>query len=131
MDRDEQTHRIAKQLLFVPLVDVFAVIPKKSKEIYGCPSVDFAHRYVPETEEANPYVSPLLCEDLSNVCPAYFVQAECDSLCDDGLYYAQKLKVFGVPVKSKIYGGMPHSFNLYTFRQSFQALEDMCSYIEE
>lgn len=131
MDRDEKTHRIAKQLLFVPLVDVFAVLPKKSKEVYGWPSIDFAHMYAPETEKTNPYVSPLFCDDLSNVCPAYFVQAECDGICDDGLYYAQKLKDFGVPVRIKIYRGMPHSFNLYTFKESFEALDDMCSYIEE
>ena len=131
MDRDEKTHRIAKQLLFVPLVDVFAVIPKKSKEVYGWPSIDFAHMYVPEEQKTNPYVSPLLCDDLNNICPAFFVQAECDGICDDGLYYAQKLKDFGVSVKSKIYSGMPHSFNVYAFKQSFQALDDMCAYIEE
>ena len=130
MDRDDNSHMISREVLFVPLVDVFAKIPKTSKEIYGWPVVDFAHIYCSEELAYDPYVSPLFCGDLSNICPTFFVQAECDGICDDGLYYAKKLKDFGIEVHSHIYEGVPHSFNVYAFKESINSLNDVCSYLK-
>lgn len=48
--------------------------------------------------------------DLDGVAPAWIGLAECDSLTDEGVMYADRLRMAGVPVDLEIYAGVVHGF---------------------
>lgn len=60
-------------------------------------------------EREDPRFSPLLA-DVHNVAPAWLGLAECDPLVDEGIAYADHLRLAGVPVDLEIYRGVVHSF---------------------
>ena len=57
----------------------------------------------------DPRFSPLLA-DVSGVVPAWLGLAECDPLVDEGVTYADHLRLSGVAVDLEIYKGVVHSF---------------------
>ncbi|KAL4882113.1 alpha/beta hydrolase fold-domain-containing protein [Aspergillus karnatakaensis] len=61
----------------------------------------------------NPYASPLLARNFRGVAPALIQIAGRDPIRDDGLAYSEALKKEGVPVKTKVYPGLPHAFHLF------------------
>ena len=48
--------------------------------------------------------------DLSDVAPVWLGLAECDPLVDEGIHYADRLRMAGVPVTLEIYAGVVHEF---------------------
>jgi acetyl esterase len=54
--------------------------------------------------------SPLNAADHSDLAPLWLALAECDPLCDEGLQYADALRVSGVTVNLEIYRGVTHEF---------------------
>jgi len=48
--------------------------------------------------------------DLEGVAPAWVGLAECDPLTDEGVAYADRLRLAGVPVDLEIYHGVVHGF---------------------
>lgn len=48
--------------------------------------------------------------DLDGVAPACVILAECDPLVDEGLAYADRLRLAGVPVALELYRGVTHDF---------------------
>lgn len=54
--------------------------------------------------------SPLSAPDVGGVAPAWLGLAECDPLVDEGLAYADKLRLAGVTVDLEIYRGVTHEF---------------------
>jgi len=48
--------------------------------------------------------------DLDQVCPAWLGLAECDPLVDEGLAYADRLRMAGVAVDIEVYKGVVHEF---------------------
>jgi acetyl esterase len=48
--------------------------------------------------------------DLADVAPAWLGLAECDPLVDEGVAYADRLRLAGVPVDLEIYRGVVHEF---------------------
>jgi acetyl esterase len=48
--------------------------------------------------------------DLAGVAPAWLCLAECDPLVDEGVMYADRLRMAGVPVDLEIYRGVVHEF---------------------
>lgn len=48
--------------------------------------------------------------DAAGVAPAWVGLAECDPLVDEGIAYADKLRLAGVPVELEIYRGVVHEF---------------------
>ena len=48
--------------------------------------------------------------DLEGVAPAWVGLAECDSLTDEGVMYADRLRMAGVSVNLEIYAGVVHGF---------------------
>lgn len=48
--------------------------------------------------------------ELDDVAPAWVGLAECDPLTDEGLSYADRLRLAGVPVDLEIYSGLVHGF---------------------
>jgi acetyl esterase len=53
--------------------------------------------------------APLEAE-VDGVAPACLVLAECDPLVDEGVAYADKLRLAGVPVELELYRGLTHDF---------------------
>jgi acetyl esterase len=54
--------------------------------------------------------SPLTAPDVDGVAPAWIGLAECDPLIDEGVAYADKLRLAGVTVDLEIYRGVTHEF---------------------
>jgi acetyl esterase len=48
--------------------------------------------------------------DVEGVCPALVLLAECDPVVDDGIAYADRLRMAGVAVDLEIYRGVTHDF---------------------
>jgi acetyl esterase len=70
----------------------------------------FYNHYVPNlANRHDKRFSPLLA-DVSGVAPAWLGLAECDPLVDEGVAYADHLRMAGVPVDLEIYKGVVHSF---------------------
>ena len=58
----------------------------------------------------NPYVSPLLDDNFSNLPPTIIISAEFDPLRDEGEMYSKKLKQTGIPVDYIRFKTMAHGF---------------------
>jgi acetyl esterase len=89
--------------------------------------------YVPRKEDRkNPYVSPLLSENLKNLPPALVITAEFDPLRDEGEAYGEKLKGAGAHVVVTRYKGVTHGFiNMDKFsNQADTALNQICLYLQ-
>ncbi len=54
--------------------------------------------------------APLLALELEGVAPACVILAECDPLVDEGLAYADRLRMAGVPVDLELFRGVTHDF---------------------
>jgi acetyl esterase len=74
-------------------------------------SIDYFYsHYMPNpADRYDPRFSPLLA-DVSGVAPAWLGLAECDPLVDEGVAYADHLRLAGVSVDLEIYKGVVHSF---------------------
>lgn len=139
MARDEAMP-IRSQVLIYPATDLSNIVPKKSAEVYTMvgsdpdddgPKETLLDTYLESPEQVrDPLVTPLIAEDLSDLPPALFIQAECDALCDDGLMYATRLSEAGVKVEAHIYEGMPHAFILRTYEETFEALDTICAFLK-
>ncbi|MDO4343943.1 MAG: alpha/beta hydrolase [Eubacteriales bacterium] len=139
MCRDQGIEVPKKQILIYPAVDQCLKTGRESEKLYGIGyNLDFKHMvsygraYVKNDEDLmNPYVSPLFAENLKGMPKAYFVQAECDILIDQGLEYAKRLQDAGTEVKYKIFTGVPHDFLFFAFPESYEAYDLVCRWLRE
>lgn len=70
----------------------------------------FFRQYVDEKDREDWRFAPLLVEDVSGVAPACVVLAECDPLVDEGVAYADRLRMAGIEVQLELVRGMTHDF---------------------
>lgn len=91
---------------YLPSADTFEkgfLLEKASIEYF------YGH-YIPNIHDRlNPRFSPMLA-DVTGVAPAWLGLAECDPIVDEGIAYADHLRLAGVPVDLEIYKGVVHSF---------------------
>jgi acetyl esterase len=128
--RERQEPHIQKQVLIYPSVDVSDTSHGSYKRYEKGYNLERQHveacikHYINnESERTNPYVSPLLAEDVSGLPSALIILGECDVLVDEGLKYAKKLKDAGINVEYHVYKGMPHGFIQYNYKETFNALD--------
>lgn len=71
----------------------------------------FFNQYINSAADRDDWrFSPLNAPDVDGVAPAWIGLAECDPLVDEGVMYADKLRLAGVPVDLEIYRGVVHEF---------------------
>ena len=71
----------------------------------------FFAQYLPNPADREDWrFAPLLAPDVDGVAPVWMGLAECDPLVDEGVEYADKLRMAGVPVELEIYKGVTHEF---------------------
>jgi acetyl esterase len=107
---------LALQLLFYPGTTAhqdtpshqsLADAPLLSQDLIGY----FFGQYVQSRSDRDDWrFAPLNAPDVDGVAPAWFGLAEIDPLVDEGIAYADKLRLAGVPVDLEIYRGVTHEF---------------------
>jgi acetyl esterase len=112
MARDRSGPKIVLQVLEIPVTDL------SSDEALEFPDEDlvvssgkthYGGLYLASSDDArNPYASPLLADDLSNLPPALIMTAEYDPLQPEGEKYAQRLQQAGVEVEYRCWEGQFH-----------------------
>lgn len=70
----------------------------------------FFDHYLDSAQRGDWRFAPLLAADHSGLAPAWIGLAECDPLVDEGMAYADTLRMAGVAVDLEIYRGMIHGF---------------------
>lgn len=135
MARDREGPKAAFQLLICPATDL-ANTNTRSYHQFGfgiwIPSELmnwYTNHYIENPGElTNPYVSPLLADDLSGLPPAFIVISEFDILRDEAESYGKRLKEAGVSVEMKIYPGQIHDFVIFgkVMPMAKEALADCC-----
>ncbi|MEV4954078.1 alpha/beta hydrolase [Paenarthrobacter nitroguajacolicus] len=119
--RDENGPKISFQILEVPALDLTLSSPsveQYSGGQYPLPKAEIdlcvgAYLRSPE-DTTNPYVSPLLADDVSGLPPALIISSELDPLQMDGSRYAQRLRDAGVPVTFFLGEGHVHGSSQFT-----------------
>lgn len=71
----------------------------------------FFEHYIRDARDRDDWrFAPLYAPELEGVAPAWLGLAECDCLVDEGVAYADRLRLAGVPVDLEIYKGVTHEF---------------------
>jgi acetyl esterase len=70
----------------------------------------FFDHYIPYHHRHDWRFAPLEAPDLDGVAPACVILAECDPLVDEGIAYADRLRLAGVTVDLEVYRGVVHDF---------------------
>lgn len=138
MARDLNGPPIRYQMLLCPCTDLLH-LDTESYRLFGdgiwlCKAnIEYYYdQYLKSREQAKePYVSPLLAENLKNLPPAHVVTAEFDILRDEGEAYARRLREEGNRVTHKRYSGMIHSFFVLNgvFDQANEAIDECIALI--
>lgn len=114
--RDTGAKMPVGQLLIYPVTDARGGTESYEENAYAKPLGRsmmpwFFNHYLESPDQAlDPYVSPILSEDLSGLPPAIVLTADIDPLRDEGEAYAKRLESFHVPVIQKRYDGVTHEF---------------------
>ncbi|THU04166.1 alpha/beta hydrolase [Lampropedia puyangensis] len=70
----------------------------------------FFAQYIDRKDREDWRFAPLLAPTLEGAAPALLVLAECDPLVDEGVAYADRLRMERVPVALELYRGVAHEF---------------------
>ncbi len=107
---------LALQLLFYPGLSAYQDTPSHTAFSEGLvlkrSHIDyFFNLYLRSPADREDWrFAPLLAPDLDGVAPAWIGLAEYDPLFDEGVDYADRLRLAGVPVDLEIYRGVTHEF---------------------
>ncbi|RZS56765.1 alpha/beta hydrolase [Sphaerotilus mobilis] len=70
----------------------------------------FFDHYIDHAQRSDWRFAPLLAPDHDALAPAWIGLAECDPLVDEGVAYADRLRMAGVPVQLELWRGVTHDF---------------------
>lgn len=108
--------RLALQLLFYPGCAARPDTASHERYARGLvldrPLLDFfLQQYLRSDADRDDWrFAPLLAQNLDSVAPAWIGLAECDPLFDEGVQYADRLRLSGVVTDIEIYRGVTHEF---------------------
>jgi acetyl esterase len=115
MARDRGGPPLVFQLLEVPVTDLTMSQPSITRFARGYlltrdAIIEGYDYYLPDVaRRTEPYASPLLAQDLSDLPPAFVLTSEYDPLRDEGEEYARRLRAAGVAVTAVRANGHAHS----------------------
>lgn len=106
---------LALQMMFYPGCTAYQDTPSHQRFRQGlildAPHIDwFFGQYIAHELRADWRFAPLNAPQLEGAAPAWIGFAECDPLIDEGLLYADRLRMEGVAVDIEIYRGVTHEF---------------------
>ncbi len=106
---------LALQLLFYPGTTAHQDTDSHRRFAHGFvldqPSIRyFFDHYIDPSQREHEWFAPLLAPELEGAAPAWLGLAECDPLVDEGVAYADQLRMAGVAVDLEIYRGVVHEF---------------------
>ena len=106
---------LRQQLLITPGTTAHADTPSHREFAHGflleAESIAwFFDQYIAQTDRDDWRFAPLNADDLEGVAPACIVLAECDPLVDEGVAYADRLRLAGVSVEFELVRGVTHDF---------------------
>jgi acetyl esterase len=117
MARDKGGPELRYQILIYPITNLASFDTDSYRDhaegymLTGEGMVYYRDHYINRKEDLkNPYVSPLLADDLSGLPPALMIAAEYDVLKDEGKAYVDRLQQSGVPVDYRLCDDMIHAF---------------------
>ena len=114
--RDNGQNWISLQLLLYPMLDAMASLESHQdfQQCFGPSSADMIRgwlEYAPEPlDRKYALLSPLWCEDLRGLPPAWILTAEMDTLRDEAEEFGRRLFFAGVPAEIERADGMIHGF---------------------
>lgn len=93
----------------------------------------FFAQYIDAQDRSDWRFAPLLADDLAGVAPAWVGLAEVDPLVDEGVAYADQLRMAGVPVDLEIYRGVTHAMMTMSraIPEARQALQDAANALRQ
>ncbi|PWW43619.1 acetyl esterase [Melaminivora alkalimesophila] len=112
----DQGLALALQLLIYPGTTAHQDTPSHERFAHGlvlerAGIAWFFEQYIGEGPQREDWrFAPLLAPELEGVAPAWVGLAEYDPLVDEGVAYADRLRMAGVPVQLEIYRGVTHEF---------------------
>lgn len=119
--RDEKGPALTFQVLEVPALDLTMgspTIPLYSGGEYPLAKAELdlcvAGYLSSPVDATNPYASPLLADDLSDLPPAFIISSEFDPLQADGSRYAARLEEAGVAATFVLGEGQVHGSSQFT-----------------
>ncbi len=91
-----------------------------------------AKHYAGEMDPGLPYISPLYGE-LHQLPPLLIFAGEDETLCSEGVQFAEKAKKAGVDVTLRVGEGMFHCYPAMAplFPEATQAMEEICTFINQ
>jgi acetyl esterase/lipase len=107
---------LAFQFLLCPIMDLAAETDSRRSLAQGylvdrdTLEHDLKHYLAPDSERADPRISPLRAADVSGLPPTVVHTAEFDPLRDEGQAYAERLREAGVRTRYRCHPGMIHLF---------------------
>jgi acetyl esterase len=107
--------RLALQLLITPGTAALQDSPSHARFAQGhvldAPAMRwFFDHYIALDQRHDWRFAPLHAASVAGTAPACVLLAECDPLVDEGVAYAERLRMAGVPVALEVYGGVTHDF---------------------
>jgi acetyl esterase len=118
---------IAARDLNIPIALQLLINPNLASDLQSLSQREFAQGYLLDRKTIEWFYSnylavdareqwrfaPLLCDDLTQLAPAWVGVASHDPLRDEGLQYADKLRAANVDVNSHVFEGMMHNFMMH------------------